>query len=263
MRISEQLLAHVAGNAFSERLKADIDQPAPPRHRFEVIESLVRGTNVVHVGCVDHLALVAEKIRTGTWFHGRLSQVANRCIGIDINREGVAELRSEYDVQNVFYGDVAADRNIGAIRDGTWDYLILGEVLEHVDNPVGFLAAVAANYADRVDRIIVTVPNAFRAGNVRAIFRNQEWINSDHRYWFTPFTLLKVLARAGLAVEALELCHFSPASSLTRALKNVVLRRFPLLCEDLVATCSPSGSPFHNVRHTDEANQLTVQGASR
>lgn len=254
MRIDQQLLAHLSGETFSELLKADIDQPATPRHRFEVIESLVRGSNVIHVGCVDHLPLLADKIRTGTWFHGRLSRVANRCIGIDINAEGVAKVRAEFGVANVFYGDVAADANIPAIRDGTWDYMILGEVLEHVDNPVAFLAAIAANYADRVDRFIITVPNAFRAGNLRAIFRNQEWINSDHRYWFTPFTLLKVVARAGLTIDALELCHFSHGSRLKRTLKDLVLRRFPLLCEDLVATCTPVAAPLRDARITHQVN---------
>ena len=173
MRIDQKLLAHVSGAAFSELLKADIVQPAATRHRFEVLEALARGKRVVHVGCIDHVPLLAAKILNRTWLHARLSSVASRCIGIDINRDGVARARHEFGVENVFYGDVAAAASIAPLLTGQWDYVILGEVLEHIDNPVAFLASVAANYGERIGRIVVTVPNAFRGGNLLAAVRNQ------------------------------------------------------------------------------------------
>lgn len=248
MRIGQTLLGYVDGATFSELLKTDVVQRSRTRHRFDVIESLVRGTNVIHVGCIDHVPLLAQKIGSGTWLHGRLSRLAARCVGIDINAEGVAAARSQFGVDNVFYGDLAADAEIAPVLAGHWDYVLLGEMLEHVDNPVDFLASIVANYGDRIERVVVTVPNAFRAGNLLAALRGQEWINSDHRYWFTPYTLLKVLSRAGLDVEMLELCHFSHQRGVKRALKDAVLRRFPLFCEDLVAVCRPRARPAGDVR---------------
>jgi 2-polyprenyl-3-methyl-5-hydroxy-6-metoxy-1,4-benzoquinol methylase len=258
MRLDQRMLAYVSGAAFSELLKADIDQSGPTRHRSDIIESIVRGASVVHVGCIDHVPLLADKIRSGTWFHARLANVASRCVGIDINAEGVTKARSEFGIENVFCADIAADPAIRPLLDGTWDYMILGEVLEHIDNPVEFLASIVANYGARIGRIIITVPNAFRAGNLLAAFKNQEWINSDHRYWFTPYTLLKIVSRAGLAIETLELCHFSNSGGMKRRIKNVVLRRFPLLCEDMVAVARPTGAVHP---HPSTTEVMTLKGS--
>ena len=38
---------------------------------------------------VDHLPLVDKKIANGTWMHKMLDDKATRCLGIDINAEGI------------------------------------------------------------------------------------------------------------------------------------------------------------------------------
>ena len=57
--------------------------------------------------------------------------------------------------------------------------------------------AIKTNYGDCFDNIIITVPNAFWLQNLRFAFRTREGINTDHRHWFSPFTLLKHLRTAG------------------------------------------------------------------
>jgi hypothetical protein len=87
-----------------------------------------------------------------------------------------------------------------------WDYIVAGEVLEHIDDPVMFLKAIREKYGACTERIIITVPNALSYTNFRFALRNIEMINSDHRFWFTPFTLLKVATQAGIVVEDFDLC---------------------------------------------------------
>ncbi len=51
------------------------------------------------------------------------------------------------------------------------------------------------------DRIIVTVPNAFKFENFLNAMRDREAINSDHRYWFTVYTIAKVMTLSGITME--------------------------------------------------------------
>jgi hypothetical protein len=87
-----------------------------------------------------------------------------------------------------------------------WDYIVAGEVLEHIDDPVMFLKSIREKYGACTERIIITVPNALSYTNFRFALRNIEMINSDHRFWFTPFTLMKVATEAGIEVEDYDLC---------------------------------------------------------
>ena len=52
------------------------------------------------------------------------------------------------------------------------------------------------------NRILITVPNAYGFGRVRdALLRNTESINMDHKYMFTPTTIMKVMCMAGIIPE--------------------------------------------------------------
>jgi hypothetical protein len=93
------------------------------------------------------------------------------------------------------------DKPAQQILEEKWDYLILGELLEHIDNPVLFLSQIRQKYGKVIDKVLITVPNGLRWVNIKRVFRNKEVINSDHRFWYTPYTLAKVCTNAGLEVE--------------------------------------------------------------
>ena len=59
---------------------------------------------------------------------------------------------------------------------------------------------------------------------------------SVHRYFFTPYTIMKVATDAGLALESLRFARFSETSGWRGALKHAILRRVPTLSENLVLT---------------------------
>jgi hypothetical protein len=107
---------------------------------------------------------------------------------------------------------------------------VFGEVVEHIPNPVSFLSRFRENYGDVVDQIVITVPNAFRGGNIKGILKNVETINSDHRFFFTPYTIAKVAIDAGYAPVEVKMATFMRAGKL----KSMLLRRLPLLAEDII-----------------------------
>ena len=131
---------------------------------------------------------------------------------------------------NIFAGDITSDVTIEQISSKSFDIALFGEVVEHISNPVSFLSRFREIYGDSFRDLIVTVPNAFRGGNLRGIFRNTETINSDHRFFFTPYTIAKVALDAGFLPKEIRMASFTRAS---RA-KTLLLNRKPLLAEDII-----------------------------
>ena len=106
-------------------------------------------------------------------------------------------------------------------------------MLEHIDDPVGFLVALREKFSGCVQELIITVPNAFSQKNHERAREGIEKINSDHRYWFTPYTLAKVVVSAGLTPDRFILCESGEIKP-GRRLRNARLRRRPLLRNDII-----------------------------
>ena len=227
-------LAHcyLDGTRFYENITFKYDFEVPVRSRIELLLQIAEGKHILHVGCCDHIRLLPQKIATRTWLQGRLTEVAARCIGIDSDPEAVDQARALSRLDNIFCEDITDGRKILAISENIFDYALFGEVIEHVGNPTQFVGSFLSNYKMNVRQVIITAPNAFRAGNLRNIFKV---INSDHRFFFTPYTLAKVAWDAGLTPVSIRMAHYSEAGPLKRA----ILDRFPLLAEDLVYIGAP------------------------
>ncbi|MEX0741590.1 MAG: hypothetical protein WD079_02255, partial [Phycisphaeraceae bacterium] len=57
--------------------------------------------------------------------------------------------------------------------------------------------------------------------------RGCELINTDHRYWFTPYTLGKVAVEAGLMPREVRMCRNGIVKRRS-IMKNRLMRRRPL-----------------------------------
>lgn len=252
MEILEDKLAYIEGRKFNVWMQLEVKQKEKILDRMEYIENLVRGKSVIHIGCLDHIDLVEEKLKKNHWFHSRLTNIASECLGLDINKQGINFVRQKFGISNIYYGDIESSEKVSTILSKHWDYAIFGEIIEHLDNPVSFLRKFIQYYGSNVDKIIVTVPNVFKFGNISCIFLNKEIINSDHRYWFTPYTIWKVIHRAGLSAEKIQMCRFVTTGSLREKIKYFILAQFPLLNEIIVLVCQK------NTRCIPTINEATV-----
>ena len=167
-----------------------------------------------------------------SWLHGRLTEAAAYCIGIDSDAEAVREARSLSRLSNIFYGDITVKPKIAEIGNDKFDYTLLAEILEHLGNPVHFLKSFLSNYKENIGKVIITVPNALRGDNILDALKGRESNNTDHRFFFTPYTLAKVAWDAGLAPLSVQMALYSTAGPVKRA----ILNRFPMLAENLVYT---------------------------
>ena len=231
----EQYSDYLSGKKFDNyvELKIPVENKNVLESRNSLLKRLVKGKKIIHVGCVDHMEIIDEKIRIGEWVHQILDESASRCLGIDIFAPGIEYMKTKLGYSDVLCHDLIADPPSDVILNEQWDYILLGEILEHVDNPVQFLSAIKSKYGTVIKKIIVTVPNAFNLNNFRKVFKDIEHINSDHRYWFTPYTLSKVYTMAGVRPEKVYTCLFMEPNT-RGTISKMALKRYPLLRDSLI-----------------------------
>ncbi len=203
--------------------------------RLDYLEKLAAGKKIVHIGFADHLPIIRQRVETNMWLHKRLMHSAERVIGIDIDREATEFVQREFGIEDLYLHNLETDPPLAVITSESWDYMILGEIVEHLDNPVAFLKNIREKYGANVRRLVITVPNAMRRHNWKMALRGIEQINTDHRFWWTPFTLAKVAQQAGFKVEGFEFCEGYPVKKWHW---QQVLKRWPMLREGLIMTLS-------------------------
>jgi hypothetical protein len=227
---------YLGGNAFSSDLVTRYARNGRTRYRNDLLVEVCAGKNVLHIGCCDHVPLIARKWQQHEWLHGQLTTVAESVLGVDIDEEAVSETRRITKLGNIVAGDITSGQVIDAIAERYFDIALFGEVVEHIGDPVRFLKTFLNTYERNVRDVIITVPNAFCAGNVKSIFANREVINSDHRFFFTPYTICKVACDAGIAPSSIQMASFSRQGPM----KKLITSRWPLLAENIVLLGKPA-----------------------
>ncbi len=236
MKFSKDETAYLNGKKFANGKFFTVAAPNNKNtDRLDFLEDISKEKRIIHVGFADHIPLIDSKISNGTWLHKRLIDVSNKCVGIDILQDSVTYVREKHKISNLFCLDIIKDEPPASIANEVWDYMIIGEVIEHIDNPVEFLDIIRQKYKPFVKNIIITVPNAFRWHNIRLIFKHQEFINTDHRFWFTPFTLAKIITQAGYDMDYYLLSQTIVDFSF---LKKTLIKRYPLCRETIIAVAS-------------------------
>ena len=200
MKYSKTDLEYLSGEKFSNGYKMHLGNNTL-WDRVSIINKIVKGKVVLHIGCCDHIPLIEKKIADNIWLHGLLEKNCSRVVGVDINSEAVDYVNNnKLSKEKVFCSDVTKPGGLDCIPELKYDYIILGEMLEHVDNPVEFLSQLTRNVkllsCSKNVKYIITVPNAYLL--LKTLKNKYECINSDHRYWFTPFTVAKVMIRANI-----------------------------------------------------------------
>ena len=232
MKFDKEVLPYLNGEKFSDGLLIQtVDKVTNPTGRLDFLCDLTENRKVIHVGFADHIPLIKGKIRNNMWLHKRLVERAKLCIGLDIDGEAVNYVNSNWSYQNLFCTDIIKDELLPVVKENAWDYMVLGEILEHVDNPIFFLEQILKKYKPYVKELVITVPNAFDLINLRKIFSHKEFINTDHRYWFTPYTLAKNAMQAGYKVSEF---HYVQTYMPNGFIWKILVRKYPMIRETIV-----------------------------
>ena len=96
--------------------------------------------------------------------------------------------------------DAQARERVAERSLGTFETIVAGEIIEHLDAPGPFLAAML-ELAAPDSRLVLTTPNAYRLQNLLTPFSGHELIHPDHTAWHSPSTVRVLLERSGWRVD--------------------------------------------------------------
>jgi hypothetical protein len=234
MEYTNKIKEYLSGEDFSNGAIVNLESKRESIiNRDDFLLEISKNKNILHLGFVDHLPLIDKKIEQNNWLHQKLIDSSHICCGIDINKEGIKYIQDRYKIKNLYRVNIISDKIPKEILDIKFDYLLIPDVIEHIGNPVEFLEIIREKFKNNVDRVILTTPNAFRWNNFLNTFKGVEVINSDHRFWFTPFTLSKILTDSGYTIY--QQGYFEHGKFSRREIfKKFTLNKYPLLRDTLI-----------------------------
>ena len=200
--VLDRLIERSIGGAFYlQKMKVgSVDE------RLQIIDPLVSGRRVLHVGCTDH-----PVFDPNSNLHLRLAPIAADLHGLDVDEAGLTQLARH--APGRYFSSLEAVRAAGT----RYDVLLVPETIEHVANAGDFLRGL--DTLD-FDRWMITAPCAnagahhpdisLRSGDetvgpYASIMRDGylvEEVHPDHKYWFTPYTLANLVeSSVGWVIE--------------------------------------------------------------
>jgi Glycosyltransferase sugar-binding region containing DXD motif len=169
-------------------------------NRLAFFAPLLKGAKVLHVGFVDYPITTFP----GN-LHADLSQVTKEIVGYDVNRLGadIIQAHMPENQRRMYF-------NFQEIQDEVFDWVLVPEVLEHVDNMKDFLTQISSVKAKR---FAFSVPDAFALPHFyqkTSPKEAYEVVHPDHNCWFSPYTLTNVIQKyTKLKVRALHRINIS------------------------------------------------------
>tara|TARA_B100001094_G_scaffold325575_1_gene380172 strand:- start:141 stop:857 length:717 start_codon:yes stop_codon:yes gene_type:complete len=233
MKINKEVEKLLKGKKFNNGFKFHLSKSTKQLDRDSVIIDRCKDKKVLHLGFLDHIPLIEKKISENRWLHSKLVEQSSMCIGIDIDKYGVQLVRDKFNIENIYCVDIQKEKLPKIISKINFDVLLISDVIEHIGDPLTFLTDIKKVFNGKVNSVILTTPNAFRIENFINALKNYEIINTDHKFWFSQYTLSKLAVDAGYKIVRVGMCQHL-LGGYTKFLKNFILRFFPNLKQTLV-----------------------------
>lgn len=178
-----------------------------------IISAYSHNQRVLDIGICEHSR---ERMESPAWKHAILAKHAAKCVGIDIDVELVDIARAKgFDVR---FCDATSEINLKEI----FDFIHVGDVIEHVENPAHLLRFCSRHLAPG-GRILVRTPNPHCYDYVANVWRcGTDVSNLEHISYVVPTHALELARRTGLEFSRYMVMK-APGFSwqgMKRALKN-------------------------------------------
>jgi len=210
--------------------------------KLELLEALVRDSSVLYLGAIGETCqpLAVKVAAASRSTHARLTSVASRCVGVDIDQAGVNALTERGIFDNLMWGDGLKlrwdDIPLSAI-----DFIVAGDILEHVSSPGELLDAVRS-ICDSSTQLVLTTPNRLSLPAFLPYLRARALEGPDHKVSFNVYTLGNLLSHHGWRVESLKTCYQAAAPKLhnrvVMSTGRAALTRWPSLGGTLFVVAS-------------------------
>lgn len=171
------------------------------KNRIEPILDILKDKKVLDIGCIGmgkHDTIGGEN-----WLFGKGAKIAEKIVGIDINREGVKKLQDlGYDVR---YYNAEVPFDLGE----TFNVVTAEEVIEHLSNLTVFLENVKRHLKNN-GFLIITTPNSYSHVFLlqKLIFDKIKDVHiNEHTHWHSEETLRCLLTRHGFEIVKMYAVH--------------------------------------------------------
>lgn len=214
----------------------------PSVQRVEYILSQCEGKRVLHLGCTNW-PYTEDSLAKSSLLHSAIRDRCKELYGVDADEKGLDLLRKN-GFDNLY---VANLESLEACKiSGTFDLVIAGEMIEHLNNPGLFLDGVK-RFLGPGSVLLISTINAYCF--VRALqyaFKGKggenEPVHPDHVAYYSYSTLKLLLKRHGF--QKSEVIFYDIGSEhrphnrwLVNFTNDVAVRLFPQLSDGLIATC--------------------------
>ena len=169
--------------------------------RVDFIKAACSGKKVLHLGCTNY-PYTKESIENGMLLHFELEKVASQLYGFDFDQAGL-DILIEAGGKNLFRADLEKLEEVES--DETFDVIIAGEMIEHLNNPGLFLSGIR-RFMNSETRLMITTINAYCGMRfvwygLRGRRGKAEPVHPDHVAYYSYSTLSLLLKRHALDVE--------------------------------------------------------------
>ena len=169
--------------------------------RLDFIRNECRGKKVLHLGCTNY-PYTNEAIANGALLHNELEKIADEVYGFDFDQKGI-EILEKNGSRHLYQADLEKLDEVPL--DKTFDVIIAGEMIEHLNNPGLFLQGIQ-RFMNAETRLIITTINAYCGMRFWQYFLRgkngfNEPVHPDHVAYYSYSTLSLVITRRNLAVE--------------------------------------------------------------
>ena len=153
-----------------------------------------RNRRVLEVGCAT--GYVGEYL---------VKQRSCSAIGVEIVPEAAAKARSRECYDDVIAGDIQDPLVIDRLRGEPFDFILFGDVLEHLVEPVAALRSVVTLLAAN-GRILICVPNIVHwSMRLRILLGKFEYtqtgiLDRTHLRFYTPESAREMVRQAGMTI---------------------------------------------------------------
>jgi hypothetical protein len=166
------------------RQKIKINDIKIPRLNF--FADKLKTKSVIHYGCADW-PIYNQNLN----LHYELSKIIDNLDGYDTNKQTIDMM--------IDSGLFKKDSLFSEIPDKKYDFLLIPETIEHVNNVSGFLHSTLKNIHSNTE-ILITAPNAFVESQFNANIDQTDFyfesVHPDHNYWFSIYTLPNVIEKS-------------------------------------------------------------------
>lgn len=184
---------------------------------------------ILHIGFSDY-PFTIEKINNQSLLHVQLQKVTEDLLGLDNDKNTIAEYTILTGDDQVVYGDIILEYPPKATAFKP-DIILLSEVLEHLSNPYKAIEILYNSFEDGT-KILVTVPNYAALDSIVSSLSKTEAIHPHHYWYFSPYTLRKLFNEERFKLLDLNFGMYYQQNTHI----NSVLKQYPFNGDCIMAT---------------------------